>query len=204
MSSTLGASGAWLEEKCKKRLRVEAIWGILVHNPDAKRKFRLNQHSDQVTGAPMPSSPEISRPANYNVRSARNTRTIANVMGFTCSGGLLFNLLALRSMNPPHPASYLILCSVIGGLIGWGVAVLATPRVKDDETTFAKYAKIISGFLSGWLVAKVDKPIQNLFEDPKAIDARIAVRIGYFVAFFLIGLMWTFLLRRNTESVGEG
>ena len=42
--------------------------------------------------------------------------------------------------------------------------------------------------------------IQRFVANPKLLTEEVVVMIGYGVAFFLIGLMWTFLVRRYSHA----
>jgi hypothetical protein len=98
----------------------------------------------------------------------------------------------------------LVLCSIIGGLSGWALAVLATPADEDEGLKFNAYAKVISGFLSGFLFVKLNDLVSAdrlgtfLNKDDNLRVAGFAC--GYAIAFFLIGLMWTFLVRMYTRA----
>jgi hypothetical protein len=50
-----------------------------------------------------------------------------------------------------------LLIVVTGGLIGWAVGMLMTPVSPTEKKHFPEYGKAISTFLSGYLVAKLDK-----------------------------------------------
>jgi len=99
----------------------------------------------------------------------------------------------------------LILGSVIGGLIGWAIGVLATPTSEKEVMQFNAYAKLVSGFLSGYLFTKLNDllsgtSIDKLFPHTNG-PAQVGYACGYTFAFFLIGLMWTFVVRRYEQTL---
>lgn len=132
----------------------------------------------------------------------RNPRRIALLFGGTCATALLGNIGLLANMNHGHRGSYLLLCSVVGGLIGWALAVLASPTEKEKKM-FAGYAKIISGFLTAYVFVRLDPILKDFVDDPKLRTEVAVVQLGYGLAFFLIGLMWTFLVRRYSKTPSD-
>ncbi len=128
------------------------------------------------------------------------------MFGVVCIVVLCLNAVWLTQRHQIY-AGTLILCSVIGGLVGWALAVLATPAGDREGLQFNAYAKVVSGFLSGFLFTRLN----DLFsvEDVRKVLnqsdnlAQIGYATGYAAAFFLIGLMWTFLVRRYAQALGD-
>jgi hypothetical protein len=72
---------------------------------------------------------------------------------------------------------------------------------------FSAYAKVVSGFLSGFLFTRLNDlfsvgGVKNFLKQSDNL-AQFGYASGYALAFFLIGLMWTFLIRRYTETRGD-
>src|SRR5262245_29749662 len=77
---------------------------------------------------------------------------------------------------------------IAGGLIGWGVGMLMTPISDAEEKKFPEYAKLISTFVTGYLVAKIDK----LF-DVSQVDEMFVQRLLMFLSMFVLGALATFV-----------
>jgi hypothetical protein len=141
------------------------------------------------------------------IDQSRNPRLIAVVFAVSCIVVLTVNGCCL-AIYRHISGGMLVLCSIIGGLVGWAVAVLATPAPENpnERLQFNAYAKVISVFLSGFLFTKLNsfftaKRVNSFLERPDNL-AQVGFASGYTLAFFLIGLMWTFLVRRYTQARG--
>lgn len=88
------------------------------------------------------------------------------------------------------------------------LAVLATPADDKETLQFNAFAKAIAGFLTGVLFVKLNELVS--VEDLKAFLKindnlpKAGYACGYTIAFFLIGLMWTFLVRMYTRADKSG
>jgi len=88
-----------------------------------------------------------------------------------------------------------ILLLLFGALLGWVTGILATPLGSAEQSQFSTYAAAISTFISGFLVAKLDK----LFELSVTKEALTEVLLGralIFASAFLLGALFTFIGRR--------
>ena len=88
-----------------------------------------------------------------------------------------------------------ILILLFGGLLGWITGILATPLDPSEKSQFSAYAAAISTFLTGFVVAKLDK----LFELTIEKDVLSEVAFGQALIFgtaFLLGALFTFIGRR--------
>ncbi|HEV2990560.1 MAG TPA: hypothetical protein VG759_19140 [Candidatus Angelobacter sp.] len=138
----------------------------------------------------------------------RNPRRTAIIFGPICIVVLYVNAFFLTRCSFHIHGGMLVLCSIIGGLAGWTFAVLATPASGEERLQFNSYAKVVSGFLSGFLFTKFsnvisDTGLKNFLKQSDHL-VQFGYGSGYTFAFFLIGLMWTFLVRRYTPAKGDG
>jgi uncharacterized membrane protein (DUF485 family) len=88
-----------------------------------------------------------------------------------------------------------ILLLLFGGLLGWVTGILATPLDPNEKSQFSAYAAAISTFLTGFVVAKLDK----LFELTIQQQVLSQVAFGQALIFgtaFLLGALFTFIGRR--------
>jgi hypothetical protein len=132
---------------------------------------------------------------------------IARIFAGSCLLVLIANgVWIVNSQNVNGGA--LVVCSLIGGLIGWSLAVIATPANEKEKLQFGTYARLVAGFLSGFVFTKLSEFLSA--QDLKGFLTtgdhlvQVGYASGYALACFLIGLMWTFLLRRYTQAGEAG
>jgi hypothetical protein len=108
----------------------------------------------------------------------------------------------------------LALLALTGALTGWFAGILATPLSKKEGQRFNELAKVISGFVSGYLLSKVDPLVGSLFQlpasgrpmitDPYVAKQALVTLSSFFTALlFVVGgrLYWT---NPNDVSVLDG
>jgi hypothetical protein len=88
----------------------------------------------------------------------------------------------------------LITC-LLGAALGWGAGILATPIAEDDTSHFARLGQIISAFLSGYLVSKIDRFLERALYSGEQLIPTAWERIGLFVLSFLVMLIVVFINR---------
>jgi hypothetical protein len=104
--------------------------------------------------------------------------------------------------------------ALTGALTGWFAGILATPLSKKEGQRFNELAKVISGFVSGYLLSKVDPLVGALFQipasgrsmitDPYVAKQALVTLSSFFTALlFVLGgrLYWT---NPNDVSVLDG
>lgn len=89
-----------------------------------------------------------------------------------------------------------LLIVVLGLALGWLLGILLSPYSGTEEKMFSEYAKAFGVFASGYLVGKVDKVIEELFQPDFILDSIHGFRVMAFVAALIIGLLVTFIFRR--------
>lgn len=94
----------------------------------------------------------------------------------------------LGSTDSDHWRNILII--LFGGLLGWCTGILATPKDTIEENQFSTYKATISTFLSGFVLAKVDR----IFES-KVMTPIIFTQLLIFGSSFLLGTLFTFIGR---------
>ncbi len=101
------------------------------------------------------------------------------------------------SVGDDFKASALNLLIVVLGLsLGWLLGILLSPYSGAEEKKFTEYAKAFSIFASGYLVGKVDKVIEALFQPDFILESVHGFRIMSFLAALIISLVMTFIFRR--------
>lgn len=91
-------------------------------------------------------------------------------------------------------AQNVLLC-LFGAMAGWGTGILATPIRKLDEARFEKLGKIISAFLAGYVVSKLDRLLETALFGEDALLASSWERAGLVVTSFLVMLIVVFINR---------
>ncbi|UWU68222.1 hypothetical protein [Bradyrhizobium sp. NC92] len=76
---------------------------------------------------------------------------------------------------------------VAGGLIGWVVGILMTPQSPGEKSNFSDYGTAISTFVTGYLVAKIDRIFDLSIKDRADINELLIGRVLMFVSAFILG-----------------
>lgn len=97
--------------------------------------------------------------------------------------------------NPPNPMWLNVLLLVVGGLCGWGAGILASPQGEEEKSQFAMYRRAILAFLTGFVLAKVDR-LFDLAVDKGAVTISMLGPSLIFVGGFVLGALFTFVGRR--------
>lgn len=84
---------------------------------------------------------------------------------------------------------------VAGGLTGWCAGMLMTPN-PDETAAFSGIAKLVSSFITGWLVGKMDQVF-----DPSKVDELFVERLLMFLSAFMLGTLATFVWRKYMPKV---
>src|SRR4051794_34424531 len=89
-----------------------------------------------------------------------NWRITWTSVGFIIFAGTLIWLCNIMSSGTPteqlqgRTLNYIVL--MIGSITGWLLGILISPYGEDEKTQFSNYAKVVSAFISGYLLSKVD------------------------------------------------
>ena len=78
-----------------------------------------------------------------------------------------------------YPTTYIICIS--GYILGWIVALISTPMNTNDESKIGRFTKMVGTFLSGYLLSKLDKIFERLFDPAEIFTTLAGVRILLFV-----------------------
>jgi hypothetical protein len=125
----------------------------------------------------------------------------ANLMAFAFTGAIVWASWRLGNNNARAFTLNILVC-LLGAALGWGAGILATPIAEDDTTHFAKLAQIISAFLSGYLVSKLDRFLERALYSGEQLIASAWERTGLFVVSFLVMLIVVFINRWYLHRFG--
>ena len=110
-------------------------------------------------------------------------------------GGLAAIALIWAAFGLDSPPRLNIVLLISGGLIGWIVGVLMTPGSADEKAKFSEYATALSTFVTGYLVAKLDRLFDLSTQDAANVNAMSVGRILLFASGFALGALFTFIWR---------
>ena len=113
---------------------------------------------------------------------------------------LLIAFLFLYTSNATLRAE-LMLAGVVGGVLGWVAGILASP-FSTEKDEFTSINKLVYGFVSGWLVNKIDALFASSDAAKGSINELSWIFIGYTAASFLIAVAITYIAR--SYWLGEG
>lgn len=105
-------------------------------------------------------------------------------------------------------APYLGLLALVGAIAGWIVGVLAAPFSSSEKQHFSELAKVISGFVTGYLLSKLDPIIAALLAIRDGGSARIMEspypeQVLITLASFGIALLFVFSARLYWSDEGN-
>ena len=118
---------------------------------------------------------------------------------------LITCLVIAALMRPAGEWWFNVLLCLFGMGAGWTLGVLLSPMTTKEETKFAGFAKALSAFVTGFVVAKFDLLLKNFnftVTDPEVLVGRILL----FATTFVVGFQSTFMARwttRPSDSTGK-
>jgi len=134
----------------------------------------------------------------------RFTRNKWNMITSAAIAGVLYLVLIaflfLYTTNSTLRAE-LMLAGVVGGVLGWVAGILASP-FGGEKDEFSSINKLVYGFVSGWLVNKIDALFASSEAAKGTINELSWIFIGYITASFLIAVAITYIAR--SYWLGEG
>ncbi len=103
-----------------------------------------------------------------------------------CTGG---------AKNDPNATSANRLVALIGALCGWIIGVAFAPFSKAEYDQFQAITSVVSAFLSGYVVSKLDRYLEGVLFPIGPETRNSWARVGLFVAAFLLAAVTVFLNR---------
>ena len=113
-------------------------------------------------------------------------------------GALALIVWAAGRQGASAPLSIQII--VAGALIGWVVGILVTPLSPGEKSRFSEYGTAISTFITGYLVAKIDRVFDLSIKDRADINELLIGRVLMFVSAFILGALATSIWRTYLSS----
>lgn len=117
----------------------------------------------------------------------------SGIVGVVLGGTVMYLSYA---MGDDFKASSLNILIVVCGLVlGWLLGILLAPYSETEAKKFTAYAKAFSVFASGYLIGKIDKVVEALFQPNFILVPAHGFRFLSFLAALVIGLVFTFVFR---------
>jgi hypothetical protein len=105
-------------------------------------------------------------------------------------------------VNPPSWVINLAI-AVFGICMGWLIGVVVSPYDEKETKEFSGYAKVISPFLSGYVLSKVDKFLNFDLTNQTSVDIVLIIRVLILISSFLVMMLITFYFRRYAFNAAD-
>jgi hypothetical protein len=112
-----------------------------------------------------------------------------------CVLGIIYAALAMKTPAELSPRQLNLVILIAGGLIGWVVGMLITPVSPKDQVIFSETGKALSTFVTGYLVAKIDRIFDIAMRQDTNVNGLLVGRLLMFVSMFALGVLATFVWR---------
>jgi hypothetical protein len=91
----------------------------------------------------------------------------------------------------------LILFGISSAVVGWATGIALSPYNADEQSSFAGISKAVYGFISGYILSKIDKQINRLFEITTAsdFDKKMIILAAFCVTTFFLAVCTTYVSR---------
>lgn len=128
-----------------------------------------------------------------------NYKLIASA-GFAILFGILLSVFAYKIAPEQnmYPITYIICVS--GCILGWLIGMLTSPYNLEDENKLSKFSKLIGTFLSGYILSKFDRVIENIVNPTSILTPIIGLRVLLFVCFFCLAWLIVFIFRQYATA----
>jgi hypothetical protein len=115
-----------------------------------------------------------------------------NLVGY----GLLTWACYVIHQNSKIEFALTVVVGILGATCGWLIGFLASPANSKEVATFSAYAGIISSFVSGYLVSKLDPVITEFINSKLVFSNQIfTIRIMVFVTCFISATLIMYMYR---------
>ena len=86
----------------------------------------------------------------------------------------------------------------LGFSVGWVIGILISPYDTEESKRFSVLTKAVGVFASGYLVGKIDKLVERLFNPDFVLDSIHGFRIIAFLTAAIVAMLVTFIYRWYT------
>jgi len=112
--------------------------------------------------------------------------------------GLIWYLTSRVAGAPENPQAVSAnrLIALIGALCGWIIGFAFTPFTPDEHEQFLAISSVVSAFLSGYVVSKLDRYLEGVLFPVGAETRNAWARVGLFVSALLLVATVVFINRQ--------
>lgn len=134
---------------------------------------------------------------------------IFSAIAFVCFAALIWHLTGILNDAKINPESRSAnrLVALLGALCGWIIGIAFAPFSAAEKEQFAAISSVVSAFLSGYVVSKVDRFIEGVLFPVNAASRESWTRVGIFTAALLLASVTVFVNRlyafQNETGVPE-
>jgi uncharacterized membrane protein len=142
----------------------------------------------------LPREVRKKRISNYNLLATA-------VSGAIVGTALIVMAYLVGEDRSIYPTTYII--CICGYILGWIVAIISTPMNKTDEDKIGRFTKITGTFLTGYLLSKFDKILENILDPVKVFSSIAGVRILLFICCFGLTFIMVYYYREYKWRIKE-
>jgi uncharacterized membrane protein len=118
---------------------------------------------------------------------------------FALAFAIVLIVLVILSESTADQEITFILCTA-GSVLGWLIGIVTTPYGAEDKDKIYNFSKMAGTFISGYLLSKVNKILDDLMEPTKILSYLVGVRFVLFICFFIISYIVVFVFRIYTRA----
>jgi len=124
----------------------------------------------------------------------------ANVVCLSFAGGLVWFALTYDNGMSLH---VLIISGISSAVAGWATGIAISPYNEDERSSFNQISKVVYGFISGYVVSKIDKQVSKIFEinSLQELDEKFLVIVAFCSASFLLAVCTTYVSRSYWHQI---
>lgn len=132
------------------------------------------------------------------------SKALAGILGCSALVGAAFFVSWRVHLELGLPGAWLTILVGLGGVAsGWLLGFLASPYERQEGQRFAKYASLISLFLSGYAIAKIDPVLDEVLAGTLTQEA-YGLRIGVFFSCLIPSAIEMYVFRLYTGLPDPG
>jgi hypothetical protein len=122
---------------------------------------------------------------------------LSSAIAFLFFAALIWHLTGVLGSAKEQPAakSSNRLVAMLGALCGWIIGIAFSPFTKDEADQFTAISSVISAFLSGYVVSKVDRFVEGTLFPVSAESRDSWARVGLFASALLLASVTVFVNR---------
>ena len=123
------------------------------------------------------------------------------IIGSTAAGVLLGGTMVVLSFCIGENMTVVVLNLAIlalGFSVGWVIGILISPYDTEESKQFSLLTKAVGVFASGYLLGKIDKFVERLFDPDFVFNSIHWFRIIAFITTAIVAMLVTFIYRWYT------